>query len=138
MIRFAKKRSVLNFLILGLSCLCTCKLRAQVPATTLPKKPTINEAYAFVYNAEKQLFDLEIKAQRSAWVEENFITVDTEQMAAAANQELPAEGVLLSRGAHRFESISLPPELSLAASSGNFATSGFASRSGLTERACQN
>jgi len=75
MIRFAKKRT-------GFSCLCTCKLRAQVPATKLPKKPTINEAYAFVYDSEKQLFDLEIKAQRSAWVEENFITVDTEQMAA--------------------------------------------------------
>src|SRR5258707_13706856 len=40
-----------------------------------------------------------------------FITVDTEQMAADANQELTAEGVLLSRGAHRFGSISLPPEL---------------------------
>ena len=42
-------------------------------------------------DAEKQLFDLEIKAQRTAWVEENFITVDTEQMAADANQELTTE-----------------------------------------------
>jgi peptidyl-dipeptidase A len=75
------------------------------------KKPTVNEAQAFVDDAEKQLFDLEIKAQRAAWVEENFITVDTEQMAADANQEVTAKGVLLSRGAHRFESISLPPEL---------------------------
>jgi hypothetical protein len=63
MIRFAKNRTVLNFLILGFSCLCTCELRAQAPAATLPKKPTINEAQAFVNEAEKQLFDLEIKAQ---------------------------------------------------------------------------
>ena len=111
MIRVAKKRTVLNALILGLSFLCSSELRAQAPAVTPPKKPTVNEAQAFVDDAEKQLFDLEIKAQRAAWVEENFITVDTEQMAADANQEVTAKGVRLSRGAHRFESISLPPEL---------------------------
>jgi len=111
MIRLAKKRAVLNFLILGLSCFCGGELRAQAPADAPPKKPTVNEAQVFVDDAEKQLFDLEIKAQRAAWVEENFITVDTEHMAADANQELTAKGVLLSRGTHRFESISLPPEL---------------------------
>jgi peptidyl-dipeptidase A len=111
MIRVAKKRTVLNAVILGLSFLCTSELRAQAPAVTPPKKPTVNEAQAFVDDAEKQLFDLEIKAQRAAWVEENFITVDTEQMAADANQEVTAKGVRLSRGAHHFESISLPPEL---------------------------
>jgi len=111
MIRVAKKRTVLNAVILGLSFLCSSELRAQAPAVTPPKKPTVNEAQAFVDDAEKQLFDLEIKAQRAAWVEENFITVDTEQMAADANQEVTAKGVLLSRGAHRFESISLPPQL---------------------------
>ena len=111
MIRFVKNRTVLNSLILGLSCICSGQLRAQAPAATPPKKPTVNEAQVFVNDAETQLFDLEIKAQRAAWVEENFITVDTEQMAADANQELTAKGVLLSRGVHRFESISLPPEL---------------------------
>ena len=111
MIRVGKKRTVLNALILGLSFLCHSELRAQALAATPPKKPTVNDAQAFVDDAEKQLFDLEIKAQRAAWVEENFITVDTEQMAADANQEVTAKGVLLSRGAHRFESISLPPEL---------------------------
>ena len=111
MIRVGKKRIVLNALILGLSFLCANELRAQAPAATPPQKPTVHEAQAFVDEAEKQLFDLEIKAQRAAWVEENFITVDTEQMAADANQEVTAKGVLLSRGARRFESISLPPEL---------------------------
>ncbi len=111
MIRFTKNRTISNFLILGLSGLCTCELRAQAPAAATPKKPTINEVQVFVDDAEKQLLDLETQAQRAAWVEENFITVDTEQMAANANQELTAKGVLLSRGAHRFESISLPPEL---------------------------
>jgi hypothetical protein len=46
MIRVAKKRTVLNALILGLSFLCTSELRAQTPAATPPKKPTVNEAQA--------------------------------------------------------------------------------------------
>jgi peptidyl-dipeptidase A len=54
---------------------------------------------------------LKSRRNRAAWVEDNFITVDSEQMAADANQELTAKAVLLSRAAHRFESISLPPEL---------------------------
>ena len=70
MIRVAEKRNVLSALILGLSFLCTRELQAQAPAATPPKKPTVNEAQAFVDDAEKQLFDLEIKAQRAAWVEE--------------------------------------------------------------------
>jgi len=111
MIRFAGNRTISKFLILGLSCLYAGELRAQALATAPPKKPTVNEAQVFVNDAEKDLFDLELKAQRAAWVEENFITVDTEQMAADANQEVTAKGVVLSRGAHRFESISLPPEL---------------------------
>jgi len=58
----------------------------------------------------KQLFDLETR-RNAPRGRENFITVDTEHMAADANQELTGQGSLLSRGTHRFESISLPPEL---------------------------
>ena len=61
MIGVAKKRTVLNALILGLSFPCTSELRAQAPAATPPKKPTVNEAQAFVEDAEKQVFDLEIR-----------------------------------------------------------------------------
>src|SRR5258708_21127739 len=56
MIRVAKKRTVLNALILGLSFLGISELRAQAPAATPLEKPTVNEAQAFVEHAEKQLF----------------------------------------------------------------------------------
>jgi peptidyl-dipeptidase A len=71
----------------------------------------VAEAQAFIDSAERQLFDLSIKAQRAAWVEQNFITDDTEQIAADANQVVTAKSVELSKEAHRFDGLSLPPEL---------------------------
>jgi peptidyl-dipeptidase A len=71
----------------------------------------VAEAQTFIDSAERQLFDLSIKAQRAAWVEQNFITDDTEQIAADANQVVTAKSVELSKEAHRFDGLSLPPEL---------------------------
>ena len=44
-------------------------------------------------------------------MQENFITVDTEQNTADANQVFTAKSVELSKQAHRFDGLSLPPEL---------------------------
>ena len=56
------------------------------PAKTAGNKgaPTTEEAKIYIENAEKELFDLGVKASRAAWVQENFITEDTEQIAADA------------------------------------------------------
>jgi peptidyl-dipeptidase A len=59
--------------------------------------------------AEQRVFDLGNKAQRASWVQENFITDDTEQIAADANQELTAANVELAKKAHRFDGMNLPP-----------------------------
>ena len=85
--------------------------RARSSAPASAAKPTVAEAQAFIDSAERQLFDLSIKAQRAAWVEQNFITDDTEQIAADANQVVTAKSVELSKEAHRFDGLSLPPEL---------------------------
>ncbi len=50
--------------------------------------PTVADAQKFLDEAEVRYFDLTNKAQRASWVEENFITDDTEEIAAEANQEL--------------------------------------------------
>ena len=139
MIRCAKKRTVLNFLNLGLSCLRTCQLRAQVPAATLPKNLAINEAYALVNDAEKQLFDLEIKAQRTAWVEENFHYRG--HRADGRGRESGTDGLWSAPfpwSAPFREYFLTYRACEQATSSGHFDTSAFASRSGFTERACQN
>ena len=71
-------------------------------------KPTAADAEKFVADAEKQLFDLSIKAQRSGWVQENFITDDTEQMAADINDQLTELATRLAKEAVRFDGLTLP------------------------------
>src|SRR5215468_405941 len=79
--------------------------KAQNPATT------VEDARVFLDTAEKELYDLGVKAQRAGWVQENFITFDTEEISAEANEAITAAGVRLSKEAHRFDNLKLPPEL---------------------------
>jgi peptidyl-dipeptidase A len=71
--------------------------------------PTVDEASKFLADAEASLLDLSVKGQRAAWVQENFITEDTEQIAADANQALTALSVELAKKAQRFDGLKLPP-----------------------------
>ena len=73
--------------------------------------PTTEEAQKFIENAEKELFDLGLKAQRAGWVQENFITEDTEQMAADAGEAFNTAGAKYAKEAHRFDGLKLSPEL---------------------------
>src|SRR6267143_7086748 len=87
--------------------------KGQAPAAgkTSEKKmaPTAEEAKNFLEEAESRYFDLTNKAQRASWVEENFITDDTEQIAAEANQELNTFSAEMSKKAHEFDKVALPP-----------------------------
>jgi peptidyl-dipeptidase A len=78
---------------------------------TKGKAPTIADAKAFLDDAEARLFDLGNKAQRADWVHANFITSDTDQIAADADEELNTLTVQLATQAHRFDGLTLPPEL---------------------------
>ena len=105
-------------------CLAACTLSglilagstaAQNPqAEKLPEKknpPTVASAKKFLEEVESRYFDLTNKAQRASWVEENFITDDTEQIAAEANQELNTFSAEMSKKAHEFDKLTLPPEI---------------------------
>ena len=83
----------------------------HAPAKQEGSTPTIEEAKAFLDDAEARLFDLGNKAQRAAWVQENFITDDTNQIAADAGEVLNTLTVELAKKAHRFDSLKLPPEM---------------------------
>jgi peptidyl-dipeptidase A len=50
--------------------------------------PTVAEAKRFLDEAEQRYLELTNKAQRAQWVQENFITDDTEEIGAEAGQEL--------------------------------------------------
>ncbi len=73
--------------------------------------PTPEEAKKFIEDAEQKLFDLGVKASRASWVQENFITDDTEQIAADANEVVNTASAKYAKEAHRFDNAKLSPEL---------------------------
>jgi len=73
--------------------------------------PTVAEAQEFMNKAEVKLADLSVKVNRASWVQENFITDDTEAMAADAIDENTAVTTELVEQAKRFDGLALSPEL---------------------------
>ena len=57
------------------------------------------------------LNDIEVKAARASWVQENFITDDTEALSADGQDQLTAATTELIEQAKRFDGLQLPPEL---------------------------
>jgi peptidyl-dipeptidase A len=74
-------------------------------------KPTVSEAEQFMNQAEVRLNEIEVKAARASWVQENFITDDTEALSADAQDQLTAATTELIEQSKRFDGLSLPPEL---------------------------
>jgi peptidyl-dipeptidase A len=103
--------------------LAACAAAAQTPAPKTAAKPasaktgvskghaTVAEAQAFMDKAEAQLFDLGVRASRAGWVQENFITDDTETISAQANEVITGVVTRLALEARRFDGLTLPPEL---------------------------
>ena len=73
--------------------------------------PTAAEAQEFMTKAEAQLSDLSVKVNRASWVQENFITDDTQAMAADAIDEVTAVTTQLVEQAKRFDGLKLSPDL---------------------------
>ncbi len=74
-------------------------------------KPTLTEAGKFMTRAEAQLNELSVKANRAAWVQENFITDDTQAMSADAQDQLTAATTELIEQAKKFDGLKMPPDL---------------------------
>jgi len=74
--------------------------------------PTVADAEAFMNKAETRLAELTVKVSKANWVHDNFITDDTEALAADANDELTAVTSELVEQAKRFDGVKMPAELS--------------------------
>jgi peptidyl-dipeptidase A len=74
-------------------------------------KPTVAEAEQFISQAEVRLNELTVRAARAQWVQENFITDDTEAISADANEQSTAAVTELVEQAKRFDGLPLPPAL---------------------------
>ena len=80
---------------------------AAQPRSSTGARPTPADADKFVAGAEKKLFDLGLRAGRAAWVQENFITDDTEQIAADANDAVTAAGTQFAKEATKYDGLKL-------------------------------
>ena len=93
---------------LVMCCVLVCAFTLGCRSDT--RAPTVDEAHRFVEAAEAQLQILGNNAGRAGWVQNNFITVDTQKIAADAQSNLAAAVSEIARGARRFEGLSLPAE----------------------------
>ncbi len=73
--------------------------------------PTIVEAEEFMKRAEARLGELNVKVNQANWVHDNFITDDTEALAAATNDENTAVTTELVEQAKRFDGLKMPADL---------------------------
>ena len=103
------ERVALLSLSIGICVAVTACDRGDPAATEHPA--SVAGARAFMDDAEARLLESWIEAERASWVQENFITRDTEAIAAEAQRRKIATTVDLARESTRFDSIDLPADL---------------------------
>src|SRR5438270_11708666 len=84
-------------------------LLAQASQTGM--QPSVDDLKKFLDQAETRLNELNVKASRANWVQETYITDDTQTIAAAANDDLLAAITELAEQAKRFEKVQAPEEM---------------------------
>src|SRR5215211_3424941 len=92
------------------ACACLLLTLAAVPALA-QGKPTVEDAKKFIETATTELLDLSIEAGRAQWVQSNFITYDTEILAAKRNEVALTKAVEYAKAATRFDDVQLPEDL---------------------------
>ena len=95
-------RCLLTFLLAGVA--------GATPQATVPP-PTVNAAKAFLDRAEAELLKLNITDERAEWVHENFITDDTEILAANEDEKVIGRTTELVEESKQFDHLQLPPDL---------------------------
>ncbi|HEY5656477.1 MAG TPA: M2 family metallopeptidase [Myxococcota bacterium] len=87
-------------------CALACAPHAE-PAPDVEPAPDAAAARAFVDEVNTRLHELVVKAARAEWVKANFITQDTEAIAAEANEEFVTASVAFAKRARRFDGLAL-------------------------------
>jgi peptidyl-dipeptidase A len=87
---------------------------AALPVLAQPRSqpaPTVAQAKTFMDNAEAELLKLAVIDNRAQWVHENFITDDTELIAAGQDEKVIGRTTELVNEGKRFENLDLPADL---------------------------
>jgi len=93
-------------------------LRVLIVFTFLPflqaqsgSAPTVSQAEEFMKQAEARLAELNVKVNHATWLQQNFITEDTEAISADAQEQMIAATTELVEQAKRFDGLKLPDDL---------------------------
>ena len=90
---------------------CSAILAGQATVPSQSPLPTVREAQTFIERVNAALLASSIENSRTAWVARTYITDDTEMLTAAASSRAIAQRNQFIAESHRFDSITLPPDL---------------------------
>ena len=93
-------------LSLGLAVLSSCSRGPDMSGG----QATAAEADKFIADAEKRLFELNVKYAQADWVKSTFITDDTEALSAEANKQVITAATELAEQSKRFDGLQLSPD----------------------------
>ncbi len=93
-----------------LVCLTALVAAGCPPPDTGAGPPTVEEALAFLEEADETLLERLIELERTGWVQSTYITHDTEILAAEANEAFIAAAVDLAKRSTRYADLELPPD----------------------------
>ncbi len=92
-------------------CVSVFTLFICIEAAFCAKTPTVADAQAFMDKAEAELLALSNEGQQAGWVQETYITPDTEALSAKALERGIARATELVEQSKQFDALLLPPEL---------------------------
>ncbi len=104
MIKICQRTFLMLLTLLLLACEPIDDLTVTVSSNN-DAEPSAEKAVEFVLEAEAQLEELGQEAERMAWVYSNFITEDTEKLAALSNKKFIARQVELAIQSVRFNDV---------------------------------
>lgn len=81
--------------------------KTSIPAST--STPDKAQAIAFIQDAEAQMAQLSIEANRAEWIYSNFITEDTAALSAAVGEKVSAASVKFATEAAKYANVELDP-----------------------------
>lgn len=100
-------------LLVSSALLAACQPAAEKPATPAPvaenssAAPTPAQATAFLQQSAKEMEALLLESSRAEWIANNFITEDTEALAAAFNEKMTAATVRMANEAAKFNQVTV-------------------------------
>ncbi len=90
--------------------LCIAAAACTVAAPTPSATPTPADAKSFLDNVNATLLKLGIAQGQAGWVQQTYITQDTEAISARANQEFADAIARFAKEATKFDKVEVPPD----------------------------